>query len=135
LAGGGVLMDLGPAALELAEQLAGPLQQIRVVDADRLQRSEVEDRVLLETAHRGGATTAIQLTWNDGDARPRARCRSGQAEVLLTETDPDGRAALLRELLARRLERDAIFDEGARTLGWLHAAYRSRELGRWQHCT
>ncbi|HXZ85898.1 MAG TPA: Gfo/Idh/MocA family oxidoreductase [Myxococcota bacterium] len=135
LAGGGVLMDLGPAALELAEQLAGPLQQIRVVDADRLQRAEVEDSVLLETAHRGGAIAAIHLTWNEGAARPRARCRGSQAELALAETDPDGRSALLRELLARRLERDAIFDEGARTLSWLHAAYRSRELGRWQHCT
>ena len=135
LSGGGVLMDLGPAALELAELLAGPLQQIRVLDADRLQRAELEDEVRLETAHRDGAIVSIHLSWNDGGERPRAYCRGEGRELTLTEEDLDGRAALVRDVLERRLARDAICDEGARSLGWLHAAYRSHELGRWQHCS
>jgi predicted dehydrogenase len=135
LSGGGVLMDLGPAALELAELLAGPLQQIRVLHADRLQRAEIEDEVRLETAHRGGAIASVHLSWNDSEERPRARCRGAGRELTLGEEDLAGRAALLRDVLERRLARDAICDEGARSLGWLHAAYRSRELGRWQHCS
>ena len=131
-------MDLGPAALELAELLAGPLHQIRMLDVDRLQRAEVEDAVRLETAHRGGAIGSIRLTWNERRAAPAARAaasRGAASRILRRSTSTIPRGALLRALLDRRRERDAICDEGARTLGWIHAAYRSRELGRWQHCS
>jgi predicted dehydrogenase len=135
LAGGGVLMHLGPAALELAELLGGPLQQIRLLDADRLQRAEVEDAVRLETAHRSGALGSIQLTWNGSSDRPLARCTAQRGETVIEAPGAGCARALLLALLQRRRERDAICDEGARSLGWLHAAYRSRELGRWQPCS
>jgi predicted dehydrogenase len=151
LSGGGVLMHLGPAALELAELLAGPLAQIRVLESDRLQRAEVEDAVRLETAHEGGATGQVLLSWNEAETRPFARCTAERGDRILGAArsalhaagssaflespldERECRSALLRALLERRLIRDAICDEGARTLGWLHAAYRSRELGRWQY--
>jgi predicted dehydrogenase len=133
LSGGGVLMHLGPAALELAELLAGRLEQVRLLSADRLQRAEVEDAVQLETAHDDGALASIHLTWNEPGAA-RARCEGARGELALdVSLDGDaGCAALLRELVGRRGRPDAICDEGARMLGWLHAAYRSRELNRWQ---
>jgi predicted dehydrogenase len=153
LSGGGVLMDLGPAALDLAELIAGPPDQIRLLTCDHLQRAELEDAVHLETAHRGGAITSIQLSWNEAESQPLARCLGERGELVIGRArsslhasdagmyldtpldERDCRIALLRALLARRLERDAICDEGARTLACLHAAYRSRELGRWQHCS
>ena len=60
-------MHLGPAALDLAELLAGPLRQIRVLSADRLQRAEVEDTVRLETAHEGGVIGEIHLAGHSED--------------------------------------------------------------------
>jgi hypothetical protein len=104
----------------------------------------------VETAHRGGAFASIHLSWNEAESRPLARCLGERGELLIGRArsslhapgssayldvpldERECRGALLRELLALRRERDAICDEGARTLGWLHAAYRSRELGRWQ---
>jgi hypothetical protein len=144
-------MDLGPAALDLAELLAGPLDQIRMPTSDHLQRAELEDAVQLETAHRGGAISSIHLSWNEAESGPLARCLGERGELLIGRArtslhapgssayldapldERECRSALLCELLALRRERDAICDEGARRLDWLHAAYRSRELGRWQH--
>jgi predicted dehydrogenase len=137
LSGGGVLMDLGPPALDLAEIRLGPLVEIRMCESDHLQRGEVEDAVHLETAHRGGGTASLRLTWNEETRHGLARCshERGDSSIPLDfpTSDHGAHTALLQELLALRRERDRICDEGARTLGWLHAAYRSRELGRWQY--
>lgn len=151
ISGGGVLMDLGPHALDLAELLAGPLDQIRMLECDRLQRAEVEDAVQLETTHRSGVISRIALDWNQADPAALARCRGERGELVIGRTrsalrsedqsfyvdapldEAHCNAAALAELMALRLDRDAICDDGARTLGWLHAAYRSHELGRWQY--
>jgi len=151
LSGGGALMDLGPHALELAELVAGPLDQIRMLECGHLQRAEVEDTVVLETNHRTGAIGRIELDWNEAEQSPLARCHGQRGELVIgrlssglrsgdqdlrvevTLDEPHRDAAALAELMALRLERDPICDEGARTLGWLHAAYRSHELGRWQY--
>lgn len=151
LSGGGVLMDLGPDALELAELLAGPLDQVRMLECERLQRAEVEDSVALETTHRSGASCRIELGWNEAETSALARCQGERGELVIGRTrsalrsedqsfwidapldEPHCHTAALADFMALRLERDAICDDGARTLGWLHAAYRSHELGRWQH--
>jgi predicted dehydrogenase len=151
LSGGGVLMDLGPHALELAELLAGPFDQLRMLERDHLQRAEVEDAVLLESTHRSGVITRIELDWNGAEEGPLARCRGERGELVIGRSrsalhcgdqsfwveapldEPHCDAAALAEFMALRLDRDAICDDGARMLGWLHAAYRSHELGRWQY--
>jgi hypothetical protein len=95
--------------------------------------------------------TRIELDWNGAEEGPLARCRGERGELVIGRSrsalhcgdqsfwveapldEPHCDAAALAEFMALRLDRDAICDDGARMLGWLHAAYRSHELGRWQY--
>ncbi len=150
LAGGGVLMELGPDALDSAEILLGPLRQIRMTAADRVQRGAVEDVAWIETLHEGERMSSIVLSWNESGPEPRVRCtgdageieigydgavlrRGGQRELLapLPDRTRTTEAALAR-FLAERLEEEPISDGGAQTVEWLLAAARSLHERRWQ---
>jgi predicted dehydrogenase len=151
LAGGGVVMDLGAEALELVERLAGPIARIRLRADERVQRAEVEDWALLETEHAGGVGAALELSWNELPARPLARCLGERGEIALgwarsflrradgseqtlagAWDERDAARALIEELLRERRGPPQSCERGPHILGWLHAAYRSRDGRRWQ---
>jgi len=151
LSGGGVLLELGGDALEIAERIAGPLQRIQLAESANTQGAEVEDEVRVETDHGDGLLASLRLSWNDSTARPIARCigdrgeisigwaqtslvrDDGAREVLAGPLDPHAaRVAVLLEFLRERRSRERNIDGGAQSLAWLHAAYRSAASGRFE---
>jgi predicted dehydrogenase len=151
LSGGGVWLELGSDALEIAERLAGPVERIRMTESASVQGGEVEDEVRVELDHGGGLASSLRLTWNDATARPIARCigdrgeisvgwaqtslvrEDGTREVLAGPRDAHARRVeVLREFLRERRSRERGVDSGAQSLSWLHAAYRSAATGRFE---
>jgi xylose dehydrogenase (NAD/NADP) len=151
LAGSGALHELGPDALDTAELLLGPVRQIRMTAADRLQEGSVEDAALLETTHDWDRRALLHVSWNEAPDRPLARCTGDLGEI---EVGPERSAlrrgrdheellggpvdrrmatqAVLGRFLMQRLDPDPISDPAAATIEWLHAAARSLHEGRWQ---
>jgi len=149
--GGGVWLELGGDALEIAEALAGAVQRIRMLDCARVQGGEVEDEVRIETEHAGGVVGLVRLSWNEHLARPLARCigdrgelslgwaqsrlsrEDGEREAVAGPRDPSAmRVEVLRQFLAERRSRERCIDPGAQSLAWLHAAYRSFSTKRFE---
>ena len=151
LSGGGVWLELGGDALEIAETLAGPLRRIHMTHSASAQGGEVEDEVRVETDHGAGLFASLTLSWNPSAARPIARCigdrgeisvgwaqtslvrEDGSRSVLAGAHDPHAaRVAVLREFLRERRSSEHRVDPGAQSLAWLHAAYRSASTGRFE---
>lgn len=149
ISGGGVWMQRGTDALDLLETLAGPLEAIRMTEECRQHGADVEDAARLETLHAAGVVAQIELSWNGASAAPLARCIGSQAELLVgtaqtailhgegDERVADGydeSQALGNALGAFLLERarGAAADRGARSVAWIHAAYRSLRSGRFE---
>lgn len=151
LSGGGVWLELGGDALEIAERLAGPVRRIRMAESASAQGGEIEDEARVETDHGDGLVASLRLTWNDSLARPIARCIGDRGElsigwaqtVLVREEGAreviagarDSHAAhveVLRAFLRERRSRERAIDPGAQSLAWLHAAYRSATTGRFE---
>jgi len=151
LSGGGVLLELGGDALEIAERLAGPIRRVRLAETSNAQGAEVEDEVRVETDHGDGLLASLRLSWNDASARPIARCigdrgeisvgwaqtslvrEDGARELIAGPHDPHAaRVAVLLELLDERRSPERSIDRGAQSLAWLHAAYRSAASGRFE---
>jgi predicted dehydrogenase len=151
LSGGGVLLELGGDALEIAERLAGPVRRIRLTESASAQGAEVEDEVRVETDHGDGLLASLRLSWNDAAARPIARCigdrgeisvgwaqtslvrEDGTREVIAGAHDAHAaRVGVLLEFLRERRSRERGIDAGAQSLAWLHAAYRSAATGRFE---
>ena len=151
LSGGGVWLELGSDALEIAELLAGPVRRIRMLECKSTQAAEVEDEVRVETDHGNGLIASLSLSWNTPALRPIARSIGDRGEIsvgwaqtsLLRE---DGRRSslsgprdahaarvhVLRDFLRERCKGDPAVDAGAQSLAWLHAAYRSQGTGRFE---
>jgi predicted dehydrogenase len=151
LSGGGVWLELGGDALEIAEALAGPVRRIHMPESSAAQGGEVEDEVRVETDHGAGLFATLRLSWNPAPARPIARCigdrgeisvgwaqtslvrEDGARTVLAGAHDPHAaRVGVLREFLRERLRAERRVDSGAQSLAWLHAAYRSATTGRFE---
>ena len=151
LSGGGVWLELGSDALELAESLAGPIQRIRMKETTAVQGAEVEDEVRVETDHGNGLSATLSLSWNSPAPRPIARCigdrgeiHVGWAQTSLTREDGTrevlagprdahaARVTVLRDFLRERRSVEHAIDSGAQSLAWLHAAYRSAASGRFE---
>ncbi len=64
ISGGGVLMDTGSSAVDVAAYLFGHLLGIRAVEGARIQSSDIEDTVLLELRTISGVLGTVQLSWN-----------------------------------------------------------------------
>lgn len=151
LSGGGVLLELGGDALEIAERLAGPVRRIQLAESASAQAADVEDEVRVETEHGGGLIASLRLSWNDAIARPIARCigdrgeisvgwaqtslsrEDGSREVIAGAHDAHAvRVGVLLEFLRQRRLAERGIDAGAQSLAWLHAAYRSATTGRFE---
>ncbi|MFQ5513546.1 MAG: Gfo/Idh/MocA family protein [Myxococcota bacterium] len=148
--GGGIWIDRGPDALDLAEQLAGPIERVWIAVARSRQRTAVEDEVRVELEHAGGVRSTVELSWNDEAPEALVRCRGphgelriGHAQSVLVRAAErrvfagslsrhEISRALLEDLLRRRACRDPEEDHGEMTLGWIEAGYRSLRSGRWE---
>ena len=98
--GGGIWMQQGSCALDIAELLAGPLRRLRMVEIESQQNSSVEDRTVVETDHGGGVRARIRLSWNGRSRRPLALCVGTRGELAV------GYSQLLLRI-GDRLERHA----------------------------
>jgi predicted dehydrogenase len=151
LSGGGVWLELGGDALEIAERIAGPLHRVRMLESASAQGAEVEDRVRVETDHGAGLRATLSLSWNETALQPIARCigdrgeisvgwaqtslvrEDGSREAIAGSYDPHAaRLEVLRAFLRERRSRERSIDAGAQSLAWLHAAYRSGASRRFE---
>jgi len=151
ISGGGVWMELGPGALDVAEALAGTTERIRMIVCAQRQGAGIEDEVVVETHHADDVIARMHLNWNREAAAPIARCIGDQGEILIgwTQTvlhtsdtsevisaghDEAGVCRMMiSDTLRRRLDVDPPIDHGAQTVAWIHAAYRSLRDRSWQH--
>jgi predicted dehydrogenase len=70
LSGGGVLMDGGSPAVDIARYFFGPIMGIRAEEGCRIQSKDVEDTVRLAVQTTSGVLGTIHLSWtlkNPGD--------------------------------------------------------------------
>lgn len=151
LSGGGAWMELGPDALDAVEAFAGPVRRIRILDAASRQGADVEDEVRVETAHDGGVVGLLRVSWNDSPTAPIARCIGDRGEIVLGSAQTilrreDGHeeilaapldsiaslAAVMNDFLRESRGAERRVDDGAQTLAWIHAAYRSMTSQRWE---
>jgi predicted dehydrogenase len=148
--GGGVWMDLGPDALDLAESLAGRIERLRMVHEQREQRAAVEDEVTVETEHTAGVGARIHLTWNRSLTAPLARCVGTEGELWVGDAQTvirqpgreqviagglDERSllrAVLDAFLRQRVKSGPAMDAGAQSVAWLEAGYRSLGSRSWE---
>ena len=64
LSGGGVLIDSGSAAVDIARYFFGPVLGVRAEEGYRVQSKDVEDTVLLTMRTTSGVLGTIHLSWN-----------------------------------------------------------------------
>lgn len=149
--GGGVWMEYGAQALEVAEWIAGAIDGIRMFRMKSEQGGDVEDDIEVAFRHTSGLVSQIRATWNEDETAPLVRLTGEQGEILIGRARsilvaPDGSkevigpginprslasAGLARFLCdIRRCEDGA--DAGIRSLRWIHAAYRSMHARRWE---
>jgi predicted dehydrogenase len=151
LSGGGVWMELGPAALDVAEALAGSTERIRMIVCAQRQGAGIEDEVVVETHHTDDVIARMHLNWNRETTVPIARCIGDRGEILIGWTQTVLRTsetseaisvghdetalcqAIIADALRRRLDSDPPIDHGAQAVAWIHAAYRSLRDRSWQH--
>jgi predicted dehydrogenase len=151
--GSGVWMENGPHAIDVVEALAGPAERIRMLSRMNHQGGPVEDEVSVEVEHGDQLVSRICLTWNEERNAPIARCIGDRGEIavgraqsiLRTEdgqetlldglySEREGHREVLREFLATCRAPERTIDHGAQSVAWIHAAYRSLELGGWELC-
>ncbi len=148
--GGGVWMQLGAEALDIAELLGGPVQRLRMLDQRERQGAGVEDEVCVECDHGDGLVSRLCLSWNGERSDPIARLFGDGGELLIGRTQAVVRSqdehrvcgpgydrreacrALLAEHLRRRCSLYPPVDTGPATVGWIEAAYHSLRDQRWQ---
>ena len=63
ISGGGVLIDSGSHAVDVARYLFGPVQSVRAEEAKRIQSSSVEDTARIELKTEAGVVGTINLSW------------------------------------------------------------------------
>lgn len=150
VSGGGIWMQHGSCALDIAEILAGPVCRLRILQLESYQSSSVEDQAVIETDHGDGILGRIRLSWNGGSRRPLALCVGSQGELavgysqlILRVGDAieriapghdahDALVGSLREHLRRRCTSQPPMDSGPDRVNWIEAGYRSVRENRWQ---
>jgi predicted dehydrogenase len=63
ISGGGVLIDTGSHAIDIARYLVDPILKIRAEEAFRVQSPDVEDTVRLDLCTNSGVIGTINLSW------------------------------------------------------------------------
>jgi predicted dehydrogenase len=63
ISGGGVLIDTGSHAIDIARYLVDPILKVRAEEASRVQTPEVEDTVRLDLRTTSGVIGTINLSW------------------------------------------------------------------------
>jgi predicted dehydrogenase len=63
ISGGGVLIDTGSHAIDIARYLVDPILKVRAEEASRVQSKEVEDTVRLDLCTASGVIGTIGLSW------------------------------------------------------------------------
>jgi predicted dehydrogenase len=63
ISGGGVLIDSGGHAIDIARYLIDPVLKVRAEEASRVQSPEVEDTVRLDLCTTSGVIGTINLSW------------------------------------------------------------------------
>jgi predicted dehydrogenase len=63
ISGGGVLIDTGSHAIDIARYLIDPILKVRAEEASRVQSPEVEDTVRLDLCTTSGVIGTINLSW------------------------------------------------------------------------
>jgi predicted dehydrogenase len=156
VSGGGVLMDNGPHSLDVATALLGDVASVRTELFESRQGTDVEDEVVFEARHVGGAVSRVHLSWNDAIKAPIARVVGTTGTLVLdwktmrlerqddvTEIDVDGGAgydkvacfsSLLKRFAAAIDAAPVAGGEprGAKALDVIEAIYRSARSKSWE---
>ncbi|HLU39224.1 MAG TPA: Gfo/Idh/MocA family oxidoreductase [Planctomycetota bacterium] len=156
VSGGGVLIDNGAHAVDIARFFLGPLIRVFAHFARRVQAVAVEDSVTLQLEASGGSTAVIQLSWsidvaNDwfitvcgsrgtlqvGWSGSRYRLH-GQREWTAFGTGYDKVAAFARQLrdfawaVAQPGHEPAVrLEDALDSVRVIEAAYRAARVERW----
>ncbi len=154
---GGVLMDGGIHAIDLARYFFGPLLRIRAEEAQRHQFQDVEDTVKLDMRTKSGAIGTAQLSWTIKNACDDYIRIYGTQGILcigwkksmyrlngVVDWIKFGEGYSTLESMTRQMENliDAVTgegipeitaDDGRESVRALEAAYQSLQTGNWIH--
>ncbi len=155
ISGGGVLIDHGAHAFDVARAFAGPIQRVFAHFGRRVQPLAVEDTVHVLAEARRGVLATIDMSWSTpaftehwcevrgsrGTVRlgfdSGAVRRQGEAQWQRFGGRYDKRAALARQLanfaavIAGTAAPQIGHDDALDSVRAVEAAYRSATLGRW----
>lgn len=144
---GGVWMDNGPHAIDVASRLAGPVRQARWEAGAARQQTAVEDECRVRLRHETDVETIVELTWNETRRAPIAAVRGchgeidvGWQELVLRARDGVTRMAagydkarcfrsIARQFFATGSKSAASPASGHHALTVIEAAYLSRVQG------
>jgi len=158
VSGGGVIIDNGCHALDLAGYLFGGIQRVLAIRVPTVQALGVEDSAVLLVSTRSGLPGQICLSWSmDSQRDTYLRVRGSQGNVRVGWREShlhrgvDGRQEVVRlgggydKVKAHRGMMHACmdamtgrgaswisYDECLATAAAVDAAYRSLETGQWQ---
>lgn len=154
ISGGGVLIDNGSHAFDLLRWFAGPLAQVAVAEAPRVQGLEVEETVQVTARSRRGVACRVDLSWSidrgsdvylrlSGSAGTvsvgwrRSSLRRRGAEPLEYGSGYDKTAALRQQLrqfarAVRGHDADLVTPiEALASVAAVQAGYEALRKGRW----
>lgn len=155
--GGGVLIDSGSHAVDVAQYLFGPIARVHAEEASRIQSEDVDDTVRLALRTVSGVVGTINLSWtikNAGDDFIRVYGTQGTLCIGWQNSKyrPSGARewinfgegysklkAIMRQMVnfVDVITKDAVpevtVDDSLDSVRVIEAAYRSLETGQWQN--
>lgn len=146
ISGGGVWMDNGPHAIVVVESVAGKIRKIRIDKCDLLQKTAVEDEVIVSAEHDNHVTSRIILSWNRQIKAPYVLVTGSKGKLIGDWNETTLLTDAKKETIAGGYDKRAAFTtlvkdfiqgissdtEGLDTLKCILSGYRSAKTGQWE---
>lgn len=146
ISGGGVWMDNGPHAIVVVEAVAGKIRKIRIEKCDFIQKTAVEDEVVVSAQHDNHVISSIILSWNRQIKAPYVIATGTKGKLIGDWNETILFNDAKKEIIGGGYDKRAAFtnlvkdfihgtssdNPGLDTLKCILSGYRSAKTGQWE---